>query len=112
MTSRIAALCLILSYSASAQDAGIKTPIYEIGEDARISIGFGEAVPVPPGYYFPLPAFQKIDNEMRRLHYIEAHPPAQESVGAQGFLIALAAGLIAGLAVGAGLTYAATRIAK
>ncbi len=106
MISKLIALVLIGQLDAGTVEI---TPIYKVGEDARITEGDHAPVDVPPGYYFPMPAFTKIDNEMRRLQYVEKHPPQPEPVGADGFVIAVIVGLVAGSLLGAGLTFAALR---
>lgn len=92
-----------------AQDAGTSWPVYTVGDDARISQGFGPSIEVPPGKYVPQASWEHIDGEFKRLQYIEAHPPQPQGIAATGFVIAVVVGLVAGMAIGAGAAYAATR---
>ncbi len=92
-----------------AQDAGTSYPVYTVGEDARISEGFNPAVEVPPGVYVPRDSWTHIDNEVKRLQWIEMHPVVVKEVPPEVVIVSVIVGIIVGVVAGAGAAYAATR---
>ena len=103
-------VALLLSQAA---DAGIDAPtapaVYKVGSGARITLGYGDPIFLPEGYFLPEASFNAVEAEIRRLQWIAANPPEPEQIEIpfQGFLIAAGVGLVVGLVTGAAVGYLA-----
>jgi hypothetical protein len=98
---------VVAAAEATAADAGtFLAHIYKIDEPARITVGFADPMEIPtPSYLFTEPAFSSVNAELKRLQYIEAHPPTTTvniplSGWVTGMVITAAVALAGGIALG------------